>query len=294
MAEPVELGQLVVDARFLEDERVPAGERLDLGVRQGGLTDVFDFTAVDAAGHHLVNESSFALDGLPGEDVEAALGDVPVVAHLRVLVALPEGPAVTLRQVGRPPGAVEVVQGAEARLDVGTDSHLFGGADQHSDPALSKGGKQLSLGLVVLGLVDEPDHVLGNAAGDQLPAQLGVGVPADGLRGADVAEDQLKGAGPLGGPAGGVQVGPILAGMVEIGDLVGGHRQLAPVRIGGLGPSSPVSATEPVQCVRVTGQRSGHPADQAKNRQSEFHPTQIIRVPSHPEDDRRLVSATLN
>lgn len=102
------------------------------------------------------------------EHVEAALGNVANDGHLGVLVPLAQRPALALFDVGRPPRAVEVMEGHQAGLDVGAHSHLLRRAHQHRYRAGPTGGEQLGLGPVVAGLVHEADLALGHAAAHQV------------------------------------------------------------------------------------------------------------------------------
>jgi hypothetical protein len=117
--EAVKAGDFGVDLGFVEDQRVAGGERFDLGEAQGVLADVLDLADVEAAAHDLVDEPGFALDGLPAVGVEAPLGGVANDVDLGVLVALAHAAAVALLDVGRAPGAVEVVDRDAAVLNVG-------------------------------------------------------------------------------------------------------------------------------------------------------------------------------
>ena len=124
-------GDFGVDLGFVEDQRVAGGERFDLGEAEGVLADVLDLADVEAAAHDLVDEPGFALDGLPAVGVEAPLGGVADDVDLGVLVALAHAAAVALLDVGRAPGAVEVVDRDAPVLDVGPHPHLLRRADQH-------------------------------------------------------------------------------------------------------------------------------------------------------------------
>ena len=130
---------------FVHQQRVAGGEGLDLVVGQGGVADVLDLADVQAAAHDLGDEPGFALDGLPHVAVEGFFGDVPQDLDFGVVVALAQDAAFALGDVGGPPGAVEVVQGDGAVLDVGADAHLLGGADQDGDGPGAAGGEQLAL-----------------------------------------------------------------------------------------------------------------------------------------------------
>jgi hypothetical protein len=134
---------------------------------------------------------AFAFEGLPHVAVEGSFGDVPDDLDLRVEVSLAQDAAVALGDVGGPPGRIQVMQRNGAVLHVGADAHLLGGADQDGDPTSAAGGEQLGLVPVGLGFVDEPDRLIGQAAGGELVAELVVGVPA-GSGGAQVAEHELQ------------------------------------------------------------------------------------------------------
>jgi hypothetical protein len=113
--------------------------------------------------------------------------------HDAVLVAVTQDAALALFVVGGPPGCVEVVQRDEAGLDVGADTHLLGGADEHVDVTGAAGIEQPFLGLVGVGLVDVADPGRVEACGGKAVAQFVVHVePA--RRGALVTEHHLQAA----------------------------------------------------------------------------------------------------
>ena len=149
-----------------------------------------------------------------------------MISTCGVEVSLPQDAAVALGDVGGPPGRVQVVQGDGPVLDVGADAHLLGGADQDGDPAGPAGGEQLRLVPVGLGLVDEPDRLRGQAAGDELVAELVVGVPAR-PGSAQVAEHQLQRSAHRVRDAAGVEVLVVLVRCPDRGDPVGGRGDLA-------------------------------------------------------------------
>ena len=141
--------------------------------------------------HYLVDEPGLAFEGLPHVAVEGPFGDIPDDLDLGVEVALPQDAAVALGDVGGPPGCVQVVQGDGPVLHVGADAHLLGRTDQDSDPPGPAGGEQLGLVPVGLGFVDEPDRLRGQAAGNELVAELVVGVPVRPRR-TEIAEHELQ------------------------------------------------------------------------------------------------------
>ncbi len=103
-----------------------------------------------------------------------------------------------LGKVGRPPGAVQVVQRDRAGLDVGADAHRLGGTDQHSDAPVATRGEQVGLGLVGLGGLHVADGTVVDPASHEERAQFVVCVPAVAGGGGDVAEHQLQRAGSKG------------------------------------------------------------------------------------------------
>ena len=137
-----------------------------------------------------------------------------------VVVALAQDAAFALGDVGGPPGAVEVVQGDGAELDVGADAHLLGAADQDGDGSGAAGGEQFSFVPVGFRVVDEPDGLARQAATGELVAEFVVDVPVVAGR-ADVAEDELEAAAdgsvlPVRG-----RVGVVAVGLPELGDPPG-------------------------------------------------------------------------
>ena len=71
--EPLQAGDLGVEFGVLEDAWVSGGERLDFGVGQRGVADVFDLANVEGAAHDLGDEPGFAFYGLPEICVKARL-----------------------------------------------------------------------------------------------------------------------------------------------------------------------------------------------------------------------------
>jgi hypothetical protein len=122
------------------------------------------------AAHDLVDEPGFAFAGLPHVHVEAGFGGVADDLDLGVLVALADDAAFALFDVGGPPGAVDVVQGDGAGVDVGADAHLLGGPNEHGELAVAAAGEEPGPGFVVAGVVNERDVSRGDAVGDETPA----------------------------------------------------------------------------------------------------------------------------
>ena len=88
-----------------------------------------------------------------------------------------------------------MVQGDRPRLDVGPHPHLLRGADDHAHLPGAARGEQTGLLEVVAGLVDVAHPVGGQAAVDELVAELIVGVPPLPAGCREVAEHDLQRAG---------------------------------------------------------------------------------------------------
>ena len=97
----------------------------------------------------------------------------------------------SLLDVSRAPGCVEVMKSHEPSLDIGACPHLFGGAEKYPNPAPIHAVKQQPLGGVGICVVNERDLLRWNAGGDQLRPNVGVDVEFLGIRSRQVAEDEL-------------------------------------------------------------------------------------------------------
>ena len=177
IAQPGDLGG---DGGRLQQQRLAGGQRLDLGVGQGGGVDVLDLAGRQLAGEDLGDEPRLALQRLPHVAVEGALGDIPDDPHAPVVVARAQAAALALFHVGGPPGGVDVVDGDAAVLDVGAHPELVGAAEQDRYPPGPAVGEQRRLGGVGPGLVHPADPVGGDPGGDQAAAQLAVDLRAGG------------------------------------------------------------------------------------------------------------------
>ena len=120
-------------------------------------------------------------------------------ADLGVLIALTHDAPVALFNIGRPPRAVDVVQGDRTVLHVRADTHLLGGSHQHGDMAGTGGREEPTLLSIVLRRVHETDQIGRHAPLDQFGLQLGVCIPPVRVGGTEVAEHQLEAAVHRGG-----------------------------------------------------------------------------------------------
>ena len=108
-----------------------------------------------------------AFENLPRIGVERALGDVAIDLHFGIEISLAENSPLALLDVARPPGRVEMMQGAKAALHIHPRSHFFSGADEDADPAGVDSVEEIHFDEVAVAVMNEGDFVFGNAGGDE-------------------------------------------------------------------------------------------------------------------------------
>ena len=118
---------LHIQVALLDNKRVAGGQRLDLGIAEGGFVHIIRHTDRSLAGHNLGDELLLVLYELVEVSVKGAFRYIPIDFHLLVFVALADDTPQPLLKIGRPPGAVQVMQSNEFILDVGARSHLSRG-----------------------------------------------------------------------------------------------------------------------------------------------------------------------
>ena len=85
---------------------LPVGQRLDLGVAEGGFVHIIRHADGGFAGHDLGDELLLVLYKLVEVSVKGAFRYIPIDFHFLIFVALTDDTPQPLLQVGRPPGAV--------------------------------------------------------------------------------------------------------------------------------------------------------------------------------------------
>ena len=110
----------------------------------------------------------FFLHGLPQVAVKGPLCDIAVNVYLGIFVALPDNAALSLLQVSRPPGTVQVMEGNEAVLDVCSRTHFEGAAQEDADLTAADLGKEGLFPGFGVGVVDERDLIRGDALFNEL------------------------------------------------------------------------------------------------------------------------------
>ena len=111
------------------------------------------------------------------------------------MVALPHDAPKALLQVAGPPWAIEIMQGDEPVLHIGSGSHFCGAAHEDTHLAAAHLGEQLLFLLLGVGGVDISDLVFRNAHLQQLLPQIVIHIEAAVRFGSrQVAENQLRAA----------------------------------------------------------------------------------------------------
>lgn len=117
---------------IFNDERVAGGQRLDLGIAEGRFVHILCHSDRGLAGHDLSNEFLLVFHKLVKVSVKRTLGYIAEDFHLLVFIPLTDNTAQPLLKVGRPPGAIQIVQGDQPVLYVSASAHLLSASHQHS------------------------------------------------------------------------------------------------------------------------------------------------------------------
>ena len=134
------------------------------------------------------------LYGLPHIGIKGALCHISVDFDLGIVVALAQDPTLALLYVAGPPGDVQMVQGDQPFLYVGSRTHLGGAPEKDTHLSGADVGKELRFAGLSVRFVDERDLLLRDAALDQLLPQVVVHVEIPVVVGrGQVAEHQLGG-----------------------------------------------------------------------------------------------------
>ena len=104
--------------------RVTGAERFDLRIVEHGFVHILAGPDRGLAGHDLGDELLLVLQHLPEIAVEGPFRDIAEDLHLRIMVALAEDSSFLLLQVGRLPGAVQMMERNQLVLHVGAGSQL--------------------------------------------------------------------------------------------------------------------------------------------------------------------------
>lgn len=206
-----------VQIHLLLDIGIAGTQGLDLRIAEGRFVNVIGRPDRGFAGHNLADELLLALYQLVEIAVKGVFRYIGVDFNLLVLVALADDAAFPLLKICRTPGTIQVVQGHQFLLDIGSGSHLCGAAQQHPDFSITHLAEQLLFLLLGVGVVDVGDFLGGDAFGNQLIPQVIVHIEgAVAFGGGEIAEGQLSGllsGGALPDLIDVVGAGPDLAGI---------------------------------------------------------------------------------
>ena len=156
-------GYLYVQIHFLPNQRISRAQRLDLRIAERRFIHIVAGTNRTFAGHDLADKLLLILHGLPEITVEGSFRGVPVKMHLRIQVALPDDPAFPLLQIAGPPGTVQIMQGDQPVLHIGSRPHLAGAAQKNPHLPGADFGKQLFLFDLRIGIVNKGNFGFRNA-----------------------------------------------------------------------------------------------------------------------------------
>ena len=190
----LQLRHFDIQIHFLFNERVAAGQRLDLRIGKCLFVHILSAAYWRLAGHDLRDEFLLPLHQLVEVGVECTLGDVTVNVHLGIFVALPDDAPLPLLKIGWPPRTIQMVQGHQLLLAVGTGAHALCAAQQHPHLTGAHLSKQVFFLRLRLGIVDIGNLVFRHAHRQQLTADVVINAEnAFTLGRGQVTEDHLRG-----------------------------------------------------------------------------------------------------
>ena len=144
-----------VQIHLLPDQRIAGAECLDLRIGKCLLIHIVTGTDRRSAGHDLADEFLLVLQRLIQIGVECPLCHVLENLHLRVLVSLPDDPAITLCHIRRPPAHIQVMNCNQAILHIRAGSHLLRTAEEYTYLPGADFGKEFFLFRLRIRVVDK-------------------------------------------------------------------------------------------------------------------------------------------
>ena len=190
----LQLRHFNIQIHFLFNERVAAGQRLDLRIGECLFVHILSAAYWRLAGHDLRDEFLFSLYQLIEIGVECTLGDVTVNVHLGIFVALPDDAPLPLLEICGPPWTIQMVQCHQLLLAVGSGTHALGAAQQHPHLTGAHLGEQVFFLRLRLSVMDIGDLVFRHAHFHQLTADVIINAEnAFTLGCGQVTENHLRG-----------------------------------------------------------------------------------------------------
>ena len=165
-------GHIHVQIHALFYARITGTEGLDLRKGKRGFVYILTGTYRGFAGHDLRNEALLCLQRLPEISIECSLRHIAADVYSLILVALSFNPALALGQITGTPWGIQVMQGDEAILHIGSRAHLGGAAEQDTHLPAADFCEKLFLFHFGICLVDEGNLFRLHPARNQLLADV--------------------------------------------------------------------------------------------------------------------------
>ena len=159
---------LHIQIAFFDDKWVAGGQRLDLRIAQGGFVHIIRHADRGFAGHDLSNKFLLVLDELIQISIKCSLGYIAEDLHLLIFVTLTDNSSKPLLKVAGPPGAIQIMQGNQSILDVGSGTHFLCASHENAHLTGSYLRKKLFLFCFRVRCVDKSNLILRDACVQQL------------------------------------------------------------------------------------------------------------------------------
>ena len=125
-----QFGNLNIQIHLFLNIWVSGSKCFYLCIRQGGFINILTGTNRGFTGHDLAYELLLVFNDLPGVTVKGSFCHIAENLYFWILVALAQDSSFLLFNIGRSPGHIQMVQGNQLILDVGSGSHLGGRTQQ--------------------------------------------------------------------------------------------------------------------------------------------------------------------
>ena len=163
----LQLADLNIQVHLFLDVGITRCQCLDFGIRQRGIVHIVAGTDRRFGSHDLRDELLLIFQNLPHIRIKRIFSDVTIDFHLLIPVSLPKNTPLLLFQVRRLPWAVQMMQGNQPILNIGSRAKLR--RRPHQDTHLS--GAHLCKKLCLFGfrviLVNERHFFTGNTSRHQ-------------------------------------------------------------------------------------------------------------------------------
>ena len=164
----LQLADLNIQVHLFLDVGITRCQCLDFGIGQRGIVHIVAGADRRFRSHDLAYKLLFIFQNLPHIRIKRIFSDVTIDFHLLIPVSLPKNTTLLLFQVRRLPRAVQMMQGNQPILNIGSCSKFR--RRPHQDTNLSGAHlcKQVSFFRLGVVLVDERHFFTGNTSRHQL------------------------------------------------------------------------------------------------------------------------------